>query len=211
MGPDGGAHRCLHRTLSQGQIYCRRAHHPTQIHWGGENQPFTSEKFDLIHYRMLAYLQGKEIFVQDCHAGADRNLQMNVRLITATAWQSLFARNMFLAPVDPANPNTSARISPLSCAPGFHAVPELDGTNSEAFIMVNFGQTPGPHRWHLICRGDQEIGLHHLELLPASKRSAFHALCRQPGANGDTALFFGLSGTGKTSPLSRPGAQTYRR
>src|SRR5665648_74105 len=72
-----------------------------QIHWGEENQPFTSEKFDLIHYRLLAYLQGKEIFVQDRHAGADRNYQMNIRLITATAWQSLFARNMFPAPVGP--------------------------------------------------------------------------------------------------------------
>ena len=86
----------------------------TQIHWGGENQPFTSEKFDLIHYRMLAYLQGKEIFVQDRHAGADRNYQMNVRVITATAWQSLFARNCSWPRWAPANPCTSARISPLS-------------------------------------------------------------------------------------------------
>ncbi len=174
------------------------------IHWGGENQPFTSEKFDLLHYRLLAYLQGKELFVQDRHAGADRNYQMNIRVITATAWQNLFARNMFLVPVGPGQPMHVGPDFTIIAAPGFHAVPELDGTNSEAFIMVNFGKK-------LVLIGGTsyagEIKKSVFSILnyylPQQEVLSMHCSANA-GRNGDTALFFGLSGTGKTSLSADP-------
>jgi phosphoenolpyruvate carboxykinase (ATP) len=174
------------------------------IHWGEENQPFTSEKFDLIHYRLLAYLQGKEIFVQDRHAGADRNYQMNVRLITSTAWQNLFARNMFLVPVGPGEPRHVGPDFTIISAPGFHAVPELDGTNSEAFIMVNFGKKL------VLIGGTSYAGEIKKSVftilnyyLPQKEVLSMHCSANQ-GRGGDTALFFGLSGTGKTSLSADP-------
>jgi phosphoenolpyruvate carboxykinase (ATP) len=176
-----------------------------KIHWDGENQPFSSEKFDLLHYRLLAYLQGKEIFVQDRHAGADRSLQMNVRVITATAWQSLFARNMFLAPEGPGEP---AHVGPdftIIAAPGFHAVPELDGTNSEAFILVNFGKKL------VLIGGTSYAGEIKKSVftilnyyLPQKEVLSMHCSANT-GKQGDTAIFFGLSGTGKTSLSADPG------
>ncbi|MCX5888721.1 MAG: phosphoenolpyruvate carboxykinase (ATP), partial [Deltaproteobacteria bacterium] len=174
------------------------------IHWGGENQPFSSEKFDLLHYRLLAYLQGKELFVQDRHAGADRNNQMNVRVITATAWQNLFARNMFLAPVGPGHPVHVGPDFTIIAAPGFHAVPELDGTNSEAFIMVNFGKK-------LVLIGGTsyagEIKKSVFSILnyylPQQEVLSMHCSANE-GKNGETALFFGLSGTGKTTLSADP-------
>jgi phosphoenolpyruvate carboxykinase (ATP) len=169
------------------------------IHWGGENQPFTSEKFDLMHYRLLAYLQGKEIFVQDRLAGADQNYQMNIRLITATAWQNLFARNMFLAPVDHTEREHVGPDFTIIAAPGFHAVPELDGTNSEAFILVNFDKKLG------LIGGTSYAGEIKKSVftilnyyLPQKEVLSMHCSANE-GNNGDTALFFGLSGTGKTS------------
>jgi phosphoenolpyruvate carboxykinase (ATP) len=174
------------------------------IHWGEENQPFTSEKFDLLHYRLLAYLQGKELYVQDRHAGANRNYQMNIRVITATAWQNLFARNMFLVPVGPGEPMHVGPDFTLISAPGFHAVPELDGTNSEAFIIVNFGKK-------LVLIGGTsyagEIKKSVFSILnyylPQKEVLSMHCSANE-GKHKDTALFFGLSGTGKTSLSADP-------
>lgn len=175
-----------------------------KIHWGGENQAFTPEKFDLIHYRLLAYLQGREIFVQDRHAGADLNYQMNIRLITATAWQNLFARNMFLAPGDHREHQHLGPDFTIIAAPGFHAVPELDGTNSEAFILVNFAQKL------ILIGGTSYAGEIKKSVftilnyyLPQKEVLSMHCSANQ-GKHGDTALFFGLSGTGKTSLSADP-------
>ncbi len=176
----------------------------THIHWGGENQAFTPEKFDLIHYRLLAYLQGKEIYVQDRRAGADLNYQMNIRLITATAWQNLFARNMFLPPGDHQKHHLLGPDFTIIAAPGFHAVPELDGTNSEAFILVNFAQKL------VLIGGTSYAGeikksvftiLNYF--LPQKEVLSMHCSANQ-GKRGNTALFFGLSGTGKTSLSADP-------
>jgi phosphoenolpyruvate carboxykinase (ATP) len=176
----------------------------THIHWGEENQPFTLEKFDLIYYRLLAYLQGKEIYVQDRNAGADIQYQMSIRLITATAWQSLFARNLFL-PCKEAT--ASGHHSPeftIISAPGFHAVPELDGTNSEAFIIVNFAKKL------IIIGGTSYAGEIKKSVfsilnyyLPQKEVLSMHCSANV-GRQGDTALFFGLSGTGKTSLSADP-------
>jgi phosphoenolpyruvate carboxykinase (ATP) len=177
------------------------AHH---IHWGVENQPLAPEKFDLLHARLLAFLQGKEIFVQDCHAGADPHYRLPIRLITTQAWQSLFARNLFIRIKDPRELEHHAPDFTIISAPDFHAVPEMDGTNSEAFVIVNFAKK-------LIIIGATSYGgeikksvftiLNYY--LPQREVLSMHCSANQ-GRHGDTAIFFGLSGTGKTSLSADP-------
>ena len=107
------------------------------IWWGSVNRPFSDERFDEIHRRMLSYLQLKDVFVQDCWSGADPDYRMPVRIITQYAWHSLFVRNMFIQ----ATPDELAVHKPefvvIDC-PGFQAFPEHDKTNSPVFILVNF-------------------------------------------------------------------------
>ncbi len=177
------------------------AHH---ISWGPENQPLALEKFDLLYYRLLAFLQGKELFVQDCYAGADPSYRMSIRIITTQAWQNLFARNLFVQIKDQ---QELARHTPeftIISAPDFHAVPELDGTKSEAFVIVNFA------RKLIIIGGTSYAGeikksvftiLHYY--LPQKEVLSMHCSANE-GHGGDTALFFGLSGTGKTSLSADP-------
>ncbi len=177
------------------------AHH---ISWGPENQPLAEEKFDLLYYRLLAFLQGIDIFVQDCHAGADPNYRMSIRIITTQAWQNLFARNMFVQIKDKHELERHTPEFTIISAPDFHAVPELDGTKSEAFIIVNFA------RKLIIIGGTSYAGeikksvftiLHYY--LPQKEVLSMHCSANE-GRGGDTALFFGLSGTGKTSLSADP-------
>jgi phosphoenolpyruvate carboxykinase (ATP) len=174
------------------------------LHWGEENQRFSVEKFDLLHSRLLAYLQGRDIFVQDCHAGADKRYQMSIRIITSTAWQSLFARNMFIRILDPKELEKHNPEFTIISAPGFHAVPELDGTHSEAFIIVNFAKKL------VLIGGTSYAGEMKKSVftilnyyLPQREVLSMHCAANE-GRAGDTALFFGLSGTGKTSLSADP-------
>jgi phosphoenolpyruvate carboxykinase (ATP) len=110
------------------------------IWWGEVNRPFDPQDFDRIHQRMLAYLQGKEIYVQDCYVGADPDYRLNIRIVTERAWQSLFARNMFIRILDP---QVLAEFEPryvVIAAPHFSASRDLDHTNSEAFILIHYGK-----------------------------------------------------------------------
>ena len=175
-----------------------------QISWGVENQPLPAEKFELLHARLLAFLQGRELFVQDCHAGADPNYQMSIRIITTQAWQNLFARNMFLRIKDHKELEHHSPEFTIISAPDFHAVPELDGTNSEAFITVNFA------RKLIIIGGTSYAGEIKKSVftilnyyLPQKEVLSMHCSANE-GPGGDTALFFGLSGTGKTSLSADP-------
>ncbi len=164
----------------------------------------TLEKFDLLYYRLLAFLQGKELFVQDCYAGADPSYRMSIRIITTQAWQNLFARNLFVQIKDQQELAQHAPEFTIISAPDFHAVPELDGTNSEAFIIVNFA------RKLILIGGTSYAGeikksvftiLHYY--LPQKEVLSMHCSANE-GQDGDTALFFGLSGTGKTSLSADP-------
>ncbi len=175
-----------------------------KLSWGGENQPFTVEKFNLIHYRLLAYLQGRDLFVQDCYAGADKRYQMSIRLITATAWQNLFARNMFIRIKDHKELENHKPEFTIIAAPGFHAVPELDGTHSEAFIIVNFAKKL------VLIGGTSYAGEIKKSVftilnyyLPQREVLSMHCSANE-GKKRDVALFFGLSGTGKTSLSADP-------
>jgi phosphoenolpyruvate carboxykinase (ATP) len=174
-----------------------------KVWWGKVNQPMSTENFDRLHLRMLAYLQGKDLFVQDCYAGADPDYRLPIRVITEYAWHSLFARNMFIQ----ASPDELATHQPeftVIDAPNFRADPELDGTKSEVFIVLNFAQKL------VLIGGTQYAGeikksiftvLNYL--LPQQNVLSMHCSANI-GADGDTAVFFGLSGTGKTTLSADP-------
>jgi phosphoenolpyruvate carboxykinase (ATP) len=176
------------------------------IDWGDVNRPIPEERFDVLHQRMLTYLQGRELFVQDCWAGADPEYRLPVRVITETAWHNLFARNMFRL----AKPSELESFEPgftVMQAPRFHAIPETDGTNSEVFIIVSFAR-----RLVLIggtsYAGEIKKSIFSIlnYLLPERGVMPMHCSANV-GPDGDVALFFGLSGTGKTT-LSADSSRT---
>lgn len=169
------------------------------IWWGKENKPFDIDKFQVLFHRLLAYLQGKDIFIQDCYAGADEKYRIPIRIITEYAWQNLFARNMFVQISDDAMLKKHNPHFTIFAMPRFHATPEIDGTNSDAFIIVNFGQRL------IIIGGTGYAGeikkavftvLNYL--LPQEEVLSMHCAANM-GSGDDVALFFGLSGTGKTT------------
>ena len=174
-----------------------------KIWWGKVNQPFDEERFNQIYLRVLAYLQGKELFVQDCFAGADPNYRKPIRVISEFAWQSLFARNMFLRP-DPAKLAQHVPEYTIIAAPNFQARPAIDGTRSEAFVLVHFGRK-------LVLIGGTcyagEIKKSVFTImnycLPLENILPMHCSANV-GSEGEVAIFFGLSGTGKTTLSTDP-------
>ena len=174
------------------------------IWWGKENRPFDKEKFDDLYYRALAYLQGRQLYVQDCYAGADPKYRLNVRMINETAWHNLFARNMFIKCMDREKLASFEPDFTVLQIPNFHANPELDGTNSEAFIILNF------EKKLVIIGGTSYAGEIKKAIftvmnyfLPQKKVLSMHCSANT-GEKGDTAVFFGLSGTGKTTLSTDP-------
>ncbi len=174
-----------------------------KIWWGKVNRPIEADKFNALLRRVTAYLQGKDIFVQDCYAGADVRYQLPIRVITETAWHNLFARTMFIRGTDEQLATHEPQFTILN-VPNFKAVPEIDGTNSEAFILVNFGMRL------VLIGGTQYAGeikksvftiLNYL--LPQERVMSMHCSANV-GTEGDTAVFFGLSGTGKTTLSADP-------
>ena len=173
------------------------------VWWSKVNRPYDPDQFDELHRRMASYLQSKDVFVQDCYAGADPNYRMPVRIITQFAWHNLFARNMFIQAKSEELPSFEPEFVVIDC-PGFHAFPEYDKTNSDVFILVNFAKK-------LVLIGGTEYA-------GEIKKSVFTAMnyflpfknvmpmhcSANIGPQGDTALFFGLSGTGKTTLSADP-------
>ena len=172
--------------------------------WWEENKPFAVKQFNALYNRLLAYLQGKDIYVQDCYAGADVNYSIPIRIITEYSWHSLFARNMFIQINDLEKLKNHEPKFTVFAMPRFHATPDIDGTASEAFIIVNF------RKGIILIGGTSYAGeikkavftvLNYL--LPQNKVLSMHCSANI-GHGGDTALFFGLSGTGKTSLTADP-------
>ena len=108
------------------------------IWWGQYNRPFSPDKFNEMYGRMQGYLQGHDLFVQDCHIGADPEHGMPVRIITEMAWHSMFARNMFLLLDNALEYRQHVPDFTVIAAPGFKAMPAIDGTVSNTFIVLNF-------------------------------------------------------------------------
>ncbi|QSV46403.1 phosphoenolpyruvate carboxykinase (ATP) [Geobacter benzoatilyticus] len=174
------------------------------IAWGKVNRPFDPARFDALFERMKAYLHGKDIFVQECFAGCSPVHRLPVRVITERAWHSLFARNMFVR----ATPDELAGFAPgftVIDLPSFHAIPSVDGTNTETFIIVNF------EKKLVIIGGTSYAGeikksiftiLNYL--LPHNKNILSMHCSANMGEKEDVAVFFGLSGTGKTTLSADP-------
>jgi phosphoenolpyruvate carboxykinase (ATP) len=176
------------------------------IWWGSVNQPISPEKFDVVHKRMTDYLRNSEVFVQDLYCGADPAFRLPVRIITENAWHSLFARNMFIVPEDGELKSFQPAWTVIQ-APNFHSNPETDGTRSEVCVLVNIAKrmvlVGGSHYTGEIKKSIFTVMNW---LLPASGALPMHCSANI-GPNGDTAIFFGLSGTGKTT-LSSDASRT---
>ncbi|HYZ40708.1 MAG TPA: phosphoenolpyruvate carboxykinase [Stellaceae bacterium] len=176
------------------------------VWWGKINQPISPEQFASIHQRMLAYFQGREVFVEDLYAGADPNYRLPVRVVTESAWHALFSRNMFIRPPVDELPGFEPAFTILH-APKFFANAEQDRINSEVFIFVNFADRL------VLIGGTAYAGeikksvFGYLNfVLPARGVLPMHASANV-GPSGDCAIFFGLSGTGKTT-LSADSSRT---
>ncbi|HKD91489.1 MAG TPA: phosphoenolpyruvate carboxykinase (ATP) [Terriglobales bacterium] len=175
----------------------------SNVYWGTVNQPFEPEKFDPLYQRLLDYLRGRELFVEDLYAGADASYRLPIRVVNELAWHNLFARQLFVRPVQADFATHNPEFTVIA-APEFKAVPERDGTRSEAFILVNFS------RGLILIGGTKYAGEMKKSvfgvmnyLLP--QRNVFPMHCSANiGADGVTALFFGLSGTGKTTLSADP-------
>lgn len=178
----------------------------TQEHvwWGQYNRPFEPNQFDELYARMQGFLQGHDLFVQDVFVGADPEYRMAVRIITEQAWHSLFARNMFLLPRTREEYRRHIPDFTLICAPSFKGIPPVDTTPTNTFIAMNLAQ-----KMCLIGNtgyaGEIKKSVFTLlnYLLPLQGVMPMHCSANV-GADGDVAIFFGLSGTGKTTLSADP-------
>jgi len=174
------------------------------VAWGKVNRPIDEAAFNGVLARMQAYAAGKELFVQDCYAGADPTYRLPIRIITEKAWHSLFARNMFIPEHDPRKQADHEPQFTVIDMPGFTANPAIDKTTSETFILLNFAK-------RLVIIGGTNYGGEIKKsiftvmnyLLPLRDTMPMHCSANV-GPDGEVALFFGLSGTGKTTLSSDP-------
>ncbi|MBE3581500.1 MAG: phosphoenolpyruvate carboxykinase (ATP) [Thermoanaerobacteraceae bacterium] len=174
-----------------------------KINWNNINRPFEVEKYRRLYRRLTAYLQKRDLFIFDGFVGADPRFRLPVRVINELAWQNLFVHQLFIRPT----PEELAAHRPqftVICAPGFNAEPELDGTRSEAFIILNLEEKL------IIIGGTSYAGEMKKSVFTVMnyflpQQGVFPMHCSaNVGADGDTALFFGLSGTGKTTLSADP-------
>jgi phosphoenolpyruvate carboxykinase (ATP) len=174
------------------------------VWWGEYNRPLPPEQFSKLYARVQAYLQQRDIFVQDCYVGAHPESRLPIRIITEYAWHSLFARNMFLPIQSLEEYKNHVPEFTIISAPNLNSLPEIDATHSTTFIVLNFAQKVG------IIGGTSYGGEIKKSiftvmnyLLPLQGILSMHCSANV-GKDGDVALFFGLSGTGKTSLSADP-------
>ncbi len=175
------------------------------VWWGDINIPFDPEKFDLLEDKMKNFLNKKDLFVRDAYAGADENHRLKLRVFNTLAWHNLFCHNMFLRP-DKADLEDFTPDFTIICAPDFQANPEIDGTENPNFAIINLSK-----RRILIggtaYAGEMKKGIFSVLnfILPHEKGIlSMHCSANIGKKKGDTAIFFGLSGTGKTTLSTDP-------
>ena len=174
------------------------------VWWGDINIPFAPEKFDQLHQKMVAYLADKDIYVREAYAGANPDYQLKLRVVNEQAWHNLFCYNMFLRPEEGADTTWTPDFS-IICAPGFEADPAVDGTRQPNFAIINFTK-----KMILIggtgYAGEMKKGIFGVlnYLLPHEHNTLSMHCSANVGEKGDTAVFFGLSGTGKTTLSADP-------
>ena len=176
----------------------------TQVEWGRVNQSISPERFDALLERVAEHLSGRDLFVQDLYCGADPQYRMPIRVIAEYAWHALFVRQLFVRPEGEALADHVPEFTVVA-APEFVAVPERDGTHSGAFILADFSR-----RIILIggtkYAGEMKKSVFGVMNFLVPKRDVLPMHCSaNVGADGITALFFGLSGTGKTTLSADPG------
>ena len=173
------------------------------VWWNDQNEAVDEAAFDRLCGKVQAYLSDKEIYQRDCYAGSDPKNRLNVRVYTELAWHSLFAGHMFIEPPASALAGFKPDFTVVT-VPGFHALPQVDGTRGAAFIIVNFKK-----KMVLIggtaYAGEIKKSIFSVMnyLLPLKGVMPMHCSANV-GKAGDTAIFFGLSGTGKTTLSSDP-------
>ncbi len=176
------------------------------VWWGQYNRPFSPKKFNDLLGRLQAYLQGRDLFVQDVYAGHDPEHRLPIRVITELAWHSLFARNMFITIKNHEELRRHIPDFTIIAIPSFKAIPAMDQTNSETFIIINYSK-----RMAIIggsgYGGEIKKSVFTIMNYILPKKGVFTAHCSaNVGKNdpNDVALFFGLSGTGKTTLSADP-------
>lgn len=174
------------------------------VWWNDFNIPFDSLKFEKLHKKILKYFEGKEFFVRDAFACADPRYRMNIRVINEHAWSNLFVYNMFIRPTDEELLNFIPEWTVIN-APDFKANPAVDGTRQHNFSIIDF------NRKIILIGGSGYTGeikkgiFSALNfILPHQKNVLAMHCSANVGEKGDTAIFFGLSGTGKTTLSADP-------
>ena len=174
------------------------------VWWGDINIKFSQEKFDALYNRMKAYLNGRDVYVRDAYACADNDFRLNLRVINEFPWSNQFAYNMFLRPTDEEIENFTPEWHIVN-APGFKADPQIDGTRQHNFAVINFTK-----KMIIIggtgYTGEIKKGIFSVlnYILPHEKNVLSMHCSANTGKDRDTAIFFGLSGTGKTTLSSDP-------
>ncbi|MCW8985276.1 MAG: phosphoenolpyruvate carboxykinase (ATP) [Thermoanaerobaculales bacterium] len=192
---------------AQDKFVVQEASTKDKIWWGEYNRPYAPEKFSNLFSRVQSYLQDEELFVQDCFVGSDPDFRMPIRVITEDAWQSIFTRNMFITPKTQEEYQNHVPEFTIVAVPSFKVDPRIDGTRSDTAIILNFAE-----RLALICNssygGEIKKSMFTVMnfLLPLQDVLAMHCSANV-GKGGDVALFFGLSGTGKTTLSADPKRQ----
>lgn len=175
-----------------------------KIWWGNINIPFDSDRFDALHKKVIAYLNEKELFVRDAYACAEDDYRLNIRVINEYPWSNMFAYNMFLRPTDAELESFNPEWTVIN-APGFMADAAIDGTRQHNFAILNFSK-----KIALIggtgYTGEIKKGIFSALnfILPVFKNTLPMHCSANVGEDGDTAIFFGLSGTGKTTLSTDP-------
>ncbi|MBV9574028.1 MAG: phosphoenolpyruvate carboxykinase (ATP) [Acidobacteriales bacterium] len=174
-----------------------------KVAWGDVNRPMDPAAFDALYDKVMEHLGGRELFVQDLYCGADPRYRLPIRVVNELAWHNLFVRQLFIRPQADELRRHKPEFTVIS-APDFVADPRRDGTNSGAFVLLNFSR-----RVVLIggtaYAGEMKKSIFSVMNFLLPPRDVFPMHCSaNVGSDGVTALFFGLSGTGKTTLSADP-------
>lgn len=186
------------------KVIVRDSETEESVWWGQYNRPYNPQQFHDLFVRVQGYLQGKDIFVQDCYVGADPSCRLPLRVITEKAWHSLFARNMFLTLTDREAYRQHVPEFTIIAVPSFKAFPSIDSTARDTVIAISFDQKLciiGNSGYAGEIKKSAFTIMNYL--LPHQGILPMHCSANM-GKQGDVALFFGLSGTGKTTLSADP-------
>ncbi|MBI9049045.1 MAG: phosphoenolpyruvate carboxykinase (ATP) [Anaerolineaceae bacterium] len=174
-----------------------------KVWWGNVNHPLSEDKYTDFSKRFISYVNTQNIFVQDVYAGTDPEHRLAVRLISNTAWQSLYAHNMFIQPTAEEQEHFNPQFLLISC-PSFKSDPQIDGTNSEVAVVINFGEQTAFVAGSSYAGEIKKTIFTIMNYLMPNKGVLSMHCSANIGEKEDAAILFGLSGTGKTTLSTDP-------